>query len=70
MSMKRTGIPPTTIQLLKQEYDVSFGAAMEEDRQLRLQGMSIPSDLKSLQVQAKLEKALIWEATTNGDDDE
>ena len=33
MSMKRTGIPPTTIQLLKQEYDVSFGAAMEEDRQ-------------------------------------
>jgi len=43
---------------------------MDEDRQLRLQGMSIPSDLKTLQVQAKLEKALVWEATTNGDSDE
>jgi len=43
---------------------------MDEDRQLRLQGMSIPSDLKTLQVQAKLEKALAWEASTSGDNDE
>ena len=43
---------------------------MDEDRQLRLQGMNIPSDLKTLQVQSKLEKALIWEASTNGGSDE
>ena len=43
---------------------------MDEDRQLRLQGMSIPSDLKSLQVQAKLEEALAWEASNSEDDQE
>ena len=43
---------------------------MDEDRQLRLQGMNIPSDLKTLQVQSKLEKALIWEASASGDNDE